>query len=247
MSHYVVGDVHGCLDELKGLVAQLNLQADDTVYFVGDFLDKGPNPNAVVDFVRGLPCTVKAVMGNHESTYMVKAKKGNNPDNVSQDNLDWMADLPTFLVEDMPFVHGGKLTVVHAGIFPAFYTNHRPLCEGPEEDPRNGFPTKKWRMRTERFRFCRFVNPEGNVVSFGAEKPEDVFWAERYDGRDGLVVYGHQHWEEPRKGFHNGNLVSLGLDTGCVYGHKLTAVRLEDMTFFHQAANQRYAQPLIEE
>lgn len=248
MAHYVVGDVHGCLEELRGLIFQLNLQAEDTVYFVGDFLDKGPNPNGVVDYIRNLPCRVEAVMGNHEASYAVKAKKGNNPDNISQDNLNWLAELPNYMVVDLPFVYKGKMTVVHAGIFPAFYLNHPPLTEGPDLDPRFGYPTKKWRYRVERFRFCRYVNPEGNVVSFGSEKPEDVYWADTYKGQDGLVVYGHQHWNEPKKTLNNqGELISLGVDTGCVYGNMLTAVRLEDMQFFHQKANQQYAKPLIEE
>lgn len=248
MAHYVVGDVHGCLNELKGLVSQLNLQPDDTVYFLGDFLDKGPNPNGVVDYVRNLPCGVKAVMGNHEASYLVKAKKGNNPDGLTESNLEWLSELPHYLVEDMPGVYKGKVTLVHAGIFPAFYLNHPPLSEGPDLDPRFGYPTKKWRYRVERFRFCRYVNHGGNVVAFGTEKPEDTYWADTYKGKDGLVLYGHQHWDNPRKGFDSkGNLISLGLDTGCVYGNKLTAVRLEDMSFFHQAAEEVYARPLIEE
>lgn len=246
MSHYVIGDIHGCYDELVNLVGQLELKDDDKVIFVGDFLDKGPSPNAVVDFVRGLP-NVQAVMGNHEAKYVTLAKKGKNPDNISEDNLRWLEDLPNYLVLDFPGVHKNKVTILHAGIFPAFYTNHKPVSEGYEEDPRNGFPTKKWRYRVDRFRFCRYVNPEGNVVAFGSEKPEDVYWAKTYKGQDGLVIYGHQHWENPNQGFMGDTLISLGIDTGCVYGGKLTAVRLEDMYFYFQPANQRYAAPLIEE
>ena len=56
-------------------------------------------------------------------------------------------------------------------------------------------------------------------MHYGEEDDSSIFWADLYDGNEGFVVYGHQSFKEPKKSKH-----ALGIDTGCVYGNKLSAV-----------------------
>jgi hypothetical protein len=109
---------------------------------------------------------------------------------------------------------GGKgLLAIHAGVLDSI----RQLPDDPAELER--WPAKARR----RLRACalhlRHVSSEGHFVSLGDESEHTCFWGERYDGRLGFVVHGHsatagQLLEHPH---------SLGIDTGCVYGHSLTA------------------------
>jgi predicted MPP superfamily phosphohydrolase len=54
MRHIIIGDVHGCINELKSLIEKLQLEAEDKLYFIGDLIDKGPDSVGVVKFVREL-------------------------------------------------------------------------------------------------------------------------------------------------------------------------------------------------
>ncbi len=66
---YVVGDIHGCLNTLKALITQLNLSDGDTIVFVGDYINKGPNSTGVIDFILKLGLEgydVVTLKGNHE-------------------------------------------------------------------------------------------------------------------------------------------------------------------------------------
>lgn len=65
---FVIGDIHGCYEELMALVAAINPTADDTLIFLGDYIDRGANSMAVLDAVLELKnvCKVIALRGNHE-------------------------------------------------------------------------------------------------------------------------------------------------------------------------------------
>ena len=64
-----IGDIHGCYDELVRLIGVIDPQANDTLIFVGDYIDRGVNSSAVLDFIieLGSRCNVIALKGNHES------------------------------------------------------------------------------------------------------------------------------------------------------------------------------------
>ena len=65
----------------------------------------------------------------------------------------------------------------------------------------------------------RYLDLEGHFVAYGDETEDSIFWADLYDGNQGFIVYGHQHFQEARI-----NKYAIGIDTGCVYGNKLSAV-----------------------
>lgn len=66
---FAIGDIHGCYDELKRLINAINPTPNDKIIFLGDYIDRGVNSSAVLDFIieLGSRCNVIALKGNHES------------------------------------------------------------------------------------------------------------------------------------------------------------------------------------
>jgi diadenosine tetraphosphatase ApaH/serine/threonine PP2A family protein phosphatase len=87
---------------------------------------------------------------------------------------------------------------------------------------RYGIHSPKEFKGLELLTLTRYLNPEGQFVSLGHETPQDLFWAESYDGRYGRIVFGHQPFPDdpaPRRFPH-----AIGIDTGCVQGGRLSAL-----------------------
>ena len=72
MRHIIIGDIHGCIDELKMLIQKLELQQDDHLYFIGDLIDRGPDSVGVVKYVKALSedYAVVLILGNHEEKFL---------------------------------------------------------------------------------------------------------------------------------------------------------------------------------
>jgi len=186
----VVGDVHGCRDELVALVERAGV---DDVVLVGDLFTKGPDPAGVYDLVRERG--FRAVLGNHDLRLLraLKGKRGKDREAKRCIELldardkgwrKWLAGLPLF--EDArPF------TVVHAGVHPSGSLDRTTL--------QMAVSMRRW--------------PKEHVWC-----PR---WHEVYRG-DRRVVFGH----DARRGLvrveRDGLPWVVGLDTGCVYGGKLS-------------------------
>jgi serine/threonine protein phosphatase 1 len=104
---YIVGDVHGCLQELQRLLGRLDPSADDLVVFVGDLVRKGPDSAGVIDLVRSRSNFV-TVRGNNEEK-LLRGEK--SLDELDAEDLRWIADLPVA-------IHWDGALVVHAGVDP---------------------------------------------------------------------------------------------------------------------------------
>jgi serine/threonine protein phosphatase 1 len=132
---YVVGDVHGCIDELRDLLDVLDPGADDLVVFVGDLVRKGPDGEAVLDLVAGAPNMV-SVRGNNEQKFL----DGEEPAARLGGDLDPLASMPAA-------VSVGDALVVHAGVDP-----RRPFGDHSLDDlletraipPENGYDGPFW-------------------------------------------------------------------------------------------------------
>jgi len=101
---YVVGDVHGCLPELKGLMDEMSVGPDDLVVFVGDLVRKGPESRGVLEYVMERPntCTVR---GNNEQKLI--DGEAELPA-LSSEHLDYVESLPVIISwDDVAVVHGG--------------------------------------------------------------------------------------------------------------------------------------------
>lgn len=221
---WAVGDIHGRLDKLDALLGKLPLQPGDRFVFLGDYVDRGPDSAGVVerliDFSEAYPCVF--LLGNHESMFL--------------DYIGWSG--PAYFGADVFLPNGGDATLASYGWHEA-----RP----PKEEELR-MPPKHLAF----FRSLRHHHAEGAYVfvhaglgralgrAGGAEwalrnaRIEELLWDRAsMDSEHDLgvtVVYGHT----PRADFEvRWNLpYSIGIDTGAVYGGRLTALRLPDETVF---------------
>ena len=218
----IVGDIHGCLEELNELMGTLSLEEGDRIFFLGDLVDKGPDTVGVVrrvmEIVKEFPGSA-CVMGNHEEKVLRFHRRGKETYDFTDEEWEWLKGLPLFLRLE------GDVFLVHGGLYPDYYKYYRGRMEPAEgwldaQYKKSYSDERKKPFRQQRLLRTRMVTPEGKFVIFKMEKPDDIFWTEWYDGREGFVYFGHVSWRDgqPHESAH-----AVGLDTGCVLGNCLTA------------------------
>jgi predicted phosphodiesterase len=206
----VVGDIHGCYDELMDLMEQVGLGAKDRVVSVGDLVTKGPKNREVLELFM-TDARFSAVMGNHD---LALRRRWNGEDvelKVSQKetNKELKADKDRYtpFLNSLPFIIDlGKHLVVHAGLRPNIALHSQTTGD-------------LTRLRT--------LGPD-------RESEEGTPWYHVYDGEK-VVLFGHWPSPAPRQGRK-----AIGLDTGCVYGHQLTAYIIETGEFKSVEARRAY-------
>lgn len=261
MATYAIGDVQGCFEELTALLAAIGFdRSHDRLWFVGDLVNRGPASLATLRFVRDLGEAALTTLGNHDLHLLAFAHgfvKGRGDDTLGdvlaapdRDSLlDWLRRRPMLHVE-------ANYVLVHAGLLPQWDIATAKALAGEVEaelrGPRHreflanlyGSRPDRWsdglrgieRLRVivnamTRMRFC---TPEG-VMEFSTkgeteESPAGYLpWFE-VPGRKSAghtVICGH--WSALGLRIAP-NL--LALDSGCVWGGKLSAVRLEDRRLY---------------
>jgi hypothetical protein len=213
----VIGDVHGCADELEALLRACGCSAEDRVVLVGDLVAKGPDSRGVLAIVRELGA--RSVRGNHDEhvlRYRRAIEAGQPPPELGPDHLevaralddqDWalLASLPLYL--RLPEVNA---IVVHAGLLPGFALEHQD-------------PELLMNMRT--------IRPDGSA----SRRSDGALWASLWPGPE-LVLFGHH----AAQGLQH-HPYAIGLDTGCVYGGRLTACILPEQRLVSVPARRAYA------
>ncbi len=240
----IIGDVHGCFDELVILLEHLGYEVETRadaaggtalsvthpkgrkVVFLGDLVDRGPGVAKVLKLVMTMVADGAAlcVAGNHESK-LVRKLQGRNVQ-VSHGLAESLAQLelgsPAFRQQAAKFLDGlishyvldgGNLVVAHAGM-KAEYQGRASA-----------------RVRD----FCLYGETTGESDEFGL--PVRVNWAASYRGR-AMVVYGHTPVVEPAW-LNN----TINIDTGCVFGGKLTALRYPEKELVSVPATRVYYEP----
>jgi protein phosphatase len=236
----VIGDVHGCLAELEQLLDKLGYEIDRDgagrpvnashparrAVFLGDLVDRGPNTPGVLRLVMGMVAagTALCVAGNHE-VKLARALRGRNVRrshglDASLEQLDlepgeFRDQVAAFI--DALISHyvldGGRLVVAHAGLIERYHGR------------------ASGRVRE----FCLYGQTTGETDEYGL--PVRYPWALEYRGR-ALVAYGHTPVPEP-EWLNN----TLCLDTGCVFGGRLTALNYPERTLVSVAAARVYHPP----
>ncbi|HEY0141685.1 MAG TPA: metallophosphoesterase [Thermoanaerobaculia bacterium] len=221
---FFIGDVHGCYDELVELLARLAPAAHDVVVAVGDMVTKGPAAARCLDLWRER--RYLAVKGNNEIKLLARARpilrwlEREDRDVLRRgDLLRYLRSWP--LVIDFP---DAGATAVHGGFLPDMRIT-------PEDIARH-------QDLVSQLRWIRKKKEGWAAVPKEKKKRGDVLWAEQWGG-ERMVVYGHTPLREPRF-----DRLALGLDTGCVYGGKLTAGILTDGNWelVSVAAKRKYAE-----
>lgn len=244
MTTWIVGDVHGCADELSQLVDLLRLGPDDEFVSVGDLVHRGPDPAGVCAILaeRG----ARFVLGNHEHVVLKRAGLAPRtldgkdapiaptrlPDLESED-LDGDGRQPC-LVEEERRPEVLRYLVQHSG----FALRGRDLRGDPRtQDGREFVVVHAGRtpgVALERDSIQALTSMRR------VEGPGRPWWYEGYAGPE-LVLFGHTPSPLPRAWRRDGKLVALGLDTGCVYGGMLTAYAPELDEFVTVKARRAYA------
>ena len=240
----IIGDVHGCFDELVILLERLGYefggrpgaggehgftvthpQARKAV-FLGDLVDRGPGVARVIRLVMNMvrDGTALCVAGNHESK-LVRKLRGRNVQ-ISHGLAESLEQLemepPEFRQRAEAFLDGlishyvlddGNLVVAHAGM--------KPEYQGRASA----------RVRD----FCLYGETTGETDEFGL--PVRYNWAAEYRGR-AAVVYGHTPVAEPAW-LNN----TINIDTGCVFGGELTALRYPEQELISVPAARVYYEP----
>ena len=233
----VIGDVHGCLPELIHLLGKLGYAVDEdlhltapagrTLAFVGDLVDRGPSTPGVLRLVMNAAASGQAasVRGNHDER-LGQALSG-GPVRKPTANLEGSlrqldAESPAFRRRAAAFLlglpprlslDGGRLLITHAG--------DRADLRGSERDE---------------------YNVHGHDLAerdaFGHLRRED--WAALHGGPH-LIVSGHTPVRQPDWRGQPGCGEALNLDTGCVYGGALTALRYPERGLLSVPAQTAYA------
>ena len=232
----IVGDVHACADELRALLSALGYVPDEScayrhpagrkAVFLGDLVDRGP---AVVDVLRIATAmvgggTALAVPGNHDMK-LVKKLRGRNVQvshGLAETLVQLDAETPDFRASVAEFLDDlvshyvlddGDLVVAHAGL--------KAEMQGRASGA----------VRS----FALFGETTGETDEFGL--PVRYNWAAEYRGR-AHVVYGHT--PVPEAEWLNR---TINIDTGCVFGGKLSALRWPEKELVSVSAARTYAEP----
>ncbi|HSS20512.1 MAG TPA: metallophosphoesterase [Pyrinomonadaceae bacterium] len=206
----VVGDIHGCYDELEDLLAEVQFGPADRLISVGDLITKGPKNREVLDRFMS-DSQFSAVIGNHDLALRRRwnGEKFKLKDSQKPTHKDLKHEKENYLpyLNNLPFtIDLGEHLIVHAGLRPGVAL-HSQTTEDMTE-----------------------------LRSMGKDRAarDGTPWYDEYDG-DKIVIFGHWPAPEPRRGKK-----AIGLDTGCVYGHKLTAYILETEEFKSVKARRVY-------
>lgn len=239
----VIGDIHGCRRELETLLGRLGYEIERdgqgravdashpdgrTVVFLGDYVDRGPDAPGVLRLVMGMVAAghALAVPGNHENK-LVKALRGHKVttshglaetlDQLSGESDEFRKQVASFC--DGLVAHlvldGGRLVVAHAGL---------------KEDYHN---RASGRVRS----FALYGETTGETDEFGL--PVRYPWAQDYRG-SATVLYGHTPTTELR--WVNNTLC---LDTGCVFGGELSALRYPEKETVSVRAERVWYEPVV--
>ena len=230
----VIGDPHGCLEEFQNLLGKVGWRKSiDRLVVAGDLVDRGPDSIGLIRFVK--LNNIECVMGNHEHKYVrfykheLKSSKSGyvNPmkfnheklelyRKMSNEDLEFLAQLPTKIKI------GNNLWVIHGGLD----------CTKVFSD-----------QVDDKLIYTRYVKANGEAISGDSYNKEQSakHWTDVWQGPES-IVYGHfvhslgyPRIVQPRPGVR-----MWGIDTGCCFGGKLTAISFPDETIYQVNALKEY-------
>ena len=259
MATYAVGDIQGCLSPLQKLLDLIRFDpSTDRLWFVGDLVNRGPHSLEVLRFLKGLDCVV--VLGNHDLHLLAvhcgvaQLRRQDTLQSVLQapdaeELLDWLRHQSMLYRE-------GEYLLVHAGILPQWSVERALELAGEVEDALRSEQYQtllpfiyrsgeiRWRdtipspnrlgLITNVLTRMRMCSQDG-LIDLSFKGPPELapaglspwFDLSPHHQRIETVIFGH--WSA--LGVHVGERV-IALDGGCVWGHDLACLRLEDRKLY---------------
>lgn len=260
MAIYAIGDIQGCARSLEHLLAQIRFDPSiDRLWCVGDLVNRGPGSLRVLRYLKQLGPAAQVVLGNHDLFLLAVAEQivGLRPKDTIQDILDApdRDNLLEWLRRQPLHHHDHSYFMVHAGLLPQWSIDDAARLAQEAEQALSGPNMRdflqalfhgnapQWHpsltgyerlvAATRALTRLRTCTPDGALSGFSGSPhnapPGHLPWFRIPHRRnsDHTILFGH--WAA--LGLHlESNL--LGLDSGCVWGRQLTAVRLEDRMVF---------------
>ena len=205
---FAIGDIHGCFNKLCNLMDKIDIDHEkDTLVFLGDYIDRGPDSFEVIEYLTGLKKKFQKIIflkGNHEEM-LENYLKG--PDKLTYLNNGGQSTLESYIKHNLH--HGDSIfPVKHLEFFKSL------ICY----------------YQTEKYIFVHAGLKK--KVKLESQKSDDMLWIRKgfinknFDfGK--TVVFGHTPFQKPFV-----DAYKIGIDTGAVYGNKLTCVVLPEITFY---------------
>ncbi len=217
----IFGDIHGCLEELKELLDEIEFKfGEDLLYSVGDLTDRGPYSQGVVALARRL--NIKCVQSNHDERYVRHRKHlrktGKSPINLGREkqavyasltdeDLDYLESLP-YYIRLAP-----NLVLVHAGLQRGIDVEHQ-------------YPDTLTHMRYAMRDTGKMAGMKKKEEEF-LRPADSAFWTELWDGKDS-VIYGH-HPQKLAIDYPQPGVVCFGIDSGACFGEELTCMMFTEI------------------
>lgn len=257
MTRYAVGDVQGCFGPLQRLLTRVDFDPSrDQLWSVGDIVNRGPQSLECLRFFCALGDSARVVLGNHDLHLLAVAHGARSPKrgDTLQPILDApdCAELMTWLRRQPLLHHDGGYTMVHAGIAPQWSIAYAQqladeistvlqderitqFLEGMYGDTPDCWSDdlrgiERWRVVTNYFTRLRFCTAAGELDLKTKESPEASppgfmpwFDVPQRKSAGETVIIGH--WASLMGNTQRNDVIAL--DTGCVWGHRLTLLNLE--------------------
>jgi Calcineurin-like phosphoesterase len=216
MARYVIGDIHGCADELRRLVEALPVARGDQLVFLGDYIDRGPGSNVVVAYLISLAGLVNQVdlvflRGNHEDMLLSYLGIGGQHG-------------------DMFLINGGKATLASYGLGPDNFTVERALSTIPSGHLSFFRQLKSYHVMESFLCVHAGIHPQKPLAE---QTDEELLWIRnafiyRSHSLPYTVLFGHT----PQPTVFYDLPYKVGLDTGLVYGNMLTCLEVDEKVLF---------------
>lgn len=274
MATYAIGDIQGCFDQLTSLLDRISFGDADRLWLAGDLVNRGPRSLDTLRFVRGLGSRARLVLGNHDLHLLAihygvtQPRRSDTLDEIlaapdREDLMLWLQHQP-LLVQDTDLDY----VMVHAGIPPDWSVQKakrrseevEQVLQGPGAQTffqhMYGNTPDRWskglqgwdrlRVITNYLTRMRFCDSEGRLDFTAKGGPETQpqgfkpWYAHPRKAAAQRIIFGH--WAALEGDLDYPQLFSL--DTGCVWGNRLTAMRLEDQHYFScDCSANRTSQP----
>lgn len=256
---YIVGDLHGCYASLLALLDEVGFGARDKLWCVGDLVNRGPDSLAILRFVRDLGERFRCVLGNHDLHFLATVYAG-HPQR-SCDTLtellaaDDCAELADWLRHRPLLAESDDCVMVHAGIPPLWNLETARANAREVEAVLRGKKHRKFFKSMYGNKPARWDDALTGMARYRAII--NYFTRMRLLDANGGMEFGHkgalkklpagyQPWfhypSRIDKTIHFGHWAALNgktkskqrvcLDTGCVWGRELSAIRLSDQRLF---------------